>query len=150
MGNKIQYQKISIIVFMGLMLCFAFPANAKNSGDERPGIKHVRDTLGIPISIKDFHSLVGSLYLKFSNTDSQKTVNDYLLFVKVYNTIGFDWLFEKGQKYHDFYILFPKYVDKMTQVLDAKVSKGMSYYSKKYYMQIGGWRTENNCYKICR
>lgn len=72
-----------------------------------------------------------------------------MLFVKVSNTIAFCWLEDKKEIYHELFYLFnTKYVSKIVKVLNAVEWKGLSYYSRRYDLRIGGGKSRNNFYRI--
>jgi hypothetical protein len=107
------------------------------------------DTLGIVISAHEFDSLVDSLSSKFKSDTSAKGIKDYLLLIRVGNTIAFDHLYESSTKCNELFTLFAsKYMDTIVKLTDATISIGLSYYSKKYDLQIGGVKTKNNWYRI--
>ena len=107
------------------------------------------DSLGIPISSHQFDSLVQGLLNRFRSDTSVANIENDLQLVKVYNTIGFNFLQDNKDIYNEYFILFnTKYLDRIVKVLNAKMTKGLSYYSRQYDLQIGGWKTRNNFYRI--
>jgi hypothetical protein len=125
-------------------------SDANNFTTPKQCIQHIAtDSLGIPISSHQFDSLVQALLIRFQSDTSVAKIEDDLLFVKASNTIAFCWLEDKKEIYHELFYLFgTKYVNKIVKVLDAQMSKGLSYYSRQYDLQIGGWKTRNNFCKL--
>lgn len=106
------------------------------------------DSFGIPMPIKRFDSLVNALLVKFQSDDQPKSIDDYLYLVRVANTVSFTHLIEKGGKYYDIRMLFlKKYLQKTLEITEAKPA-GLSFYSEKYDLLIGGKETANNFYHL--
>jgi hypothetical protein len=113
------------------------------------GQKCTTDTFGIRISIKQFDSLTQYLLVKFHSDSSLKSMEDYLQIVRVGNTIVFDQMEDNNKSYNELYYLYGrKYMPTIAKVLDAEISIGLSFYSKKYDLLIGGRKTKNNFYRI--
>lgn len=113
-------------------LVIMFLSIAINSGNDY----HSTECTGIVISKKKFDRLVehlNSLYEKGGITKK----DDYVLSVRVYNTIVTDELKDKEQ-YLLFYNNFNTYFEQTVKFLEAEVSHGMGLYSKKYNVHIGG------------
>ncbi len=110
---------------------------------------NVQDSLGIPIAVVTFDSLVDNLLTEFKSEKNKKTISDYLTFIRVVNTIGFDNLIDKKKNYKEAYFLFfQKYLEQVVEITQARESKGFSYHSIKYNILIGGYKTANNFYRI--
>lgn len=76
-------------------------------------------------------------------------MEDYLQIVRVGNTIVFDQMEDNNKSYNELYYLYGrKYMPTIAKVLDAEISIGLSFYSKKYDLLIGGRKTKNNFYRI--
>jgi hypothetical protein len=111
----------------------------------------MNDTTGVLISSRGFDSLVQSLLMKFSSDTSVKLMDDYIVLVKAANTIAFGQLNESSRYCKELYDLFLfKYLNIIVKLTDAKLSKGLSYYSKKYDLLIGGGKYKTNYYRITR
>ncbi len=84
MADKLKV-KMHSAIFVIAFLCHTFlPEKASAS------YKVNADTLGIPISSNTFDSLAYSTYSEFKESDSSATIEDYLLFIRIWDTIGFD------------------------------------------------------------
>ena len=146
MATKPIASKYKFVLFLLLL----FYINSKAEGMTAAATQYlVKDSSGIVISAHQFDSLVGSLLIKFKSDTSEKKIEDYILLVKVCNTIGFDQLYDSCKKCNELYNLYNlKYVKIIAKATDATISIGYSYYSKKYDLQIGGKRTKNNYFRI--
>ena len=132
-----------------LVLFLLILSYVKSQAQNIEGKSRLIDTFGIAISAHEFDSLVNSCLSKFKSDTSAKGIKDYLLLIRVGNTIGFNHLYDSSTKYNQLFSLFAsKYMDSIVKLTDATMSIGASYYSKKYDLQIGGLKTGNNCYKI--
>jgi hypothetical protein len=146
MASKFRILRYSISLFLLLLSCFELQAQSIIGGEERQ--RALKDSLGIVIPAHQFDSLVGFLLIKFKDS-SEKKIEDYILLVKVGNTIAFDQLFDSCRECNELYNLYLfKYMKTIAKVTDATISIGLSYYSKKYDLQIGGVRTKNNYFRI--
>jgi len=147
MVNKLRASRYTL--FLVALLLFCLKSQAQNSAER---LRALRDSsLGVVISPQKFDSLVSSLLIKFKSDTSEKKMEDYILMVKVCNTIGFDQLVDSSKIYKELFNLYNlKYVKTIAEATDATISIGYSYYSKKYDLQIGGIRTKNNFFKIVR
>jgi hypothetical protein len=104
------------------------------------------DTLGIEITANQYDSMVQNSLVKFRSHNSAKSIDDYLTLVKICNTIAFDDLETKDKL--ELFSLFRVNLDTIVKVTDAILSNGGSFYSEKYSILIGGYRTKNNFYRI--
>lgn len=142
--------KINVVKYIwafGLLFFFCFKSKAQSSVVKRA--LQADSTLGIVISAQQFDSLAKSLTIKFESDTSEKKIEDYLLLIRVCNTIEFNLLVDSSEMYkqlNDLYLF--KYMRKIAELTDATISIGYSYYSKKYDIQIGGVKTKNNCFRI--
>lgn len=152
MGSKLIAVKSALILW--LLILGHLKSQGQNTMDS---LRSLRDSsLGVAISAYQFDSLVATLLSKFESDTSEKKIQDYLLLVKVCNTIGFGQMFESDKEFEtkeckqlsDLYL--HKYLDTIIKITDATVSIGYSLYSKKYDLQIGGVKTKDNFYKIKR
>jgi hypothetical protein len=145
------FLKLRLLILLVLM-CINFPkSHAQNFSTYKPvGQRIDKDSFGIRISSHQFDSLVQSLLIKFRSDSSQKSVEDYLQIVKVCNTIAYFNMEDKRTDCDELYsqLYIHKYLDKARDILGAEIGPGMSLYSQKYDMQMGGRKTKNNWYRI--
>jgi hypothetical protein len=124
--------KCCILIALPLVLN-AFIANAQDS------VRYIRandTTIGIPIKKAEFDKKV-STYIKLMGDWTTFKPNDYIEMIRLYNTIGDSYLL-KVDYYRMYYEIFlVMYLKRAAQSLDAKLSKGMAMYSKKYNLWIG-------------
>ena len=136
---------LTLLIFLFYISSYGNVRTLSNKSNENRKI----DTLGIPMSAEQFDSLAGIILIKFQSFDDSKSLKDDIIFIRVINTIHFERLIDKSNKYDSLNnLFFKKYLNKIVDITDAKISIGMSYYSKKYDLQIGGKKTENNFYRI--
>jgi hypothetical protein len=129
-----------------LLIVFQSHAEGLGGGKIRDGLA---DTSGIVISAGQFDALVGSLLIKFKSDTSNKTIEDYILLVKVCNTIAYDRLSDSCNECNELYNLYVfKYFKIAVKVTDATVYVGYDCYSKKYDLQFGGRKKKNNHFQI--
>lgn len=80
---------------------------------------------------------------------SELTNLDYVLLVRLYNTIEVKDLQSTDQLYKDFLSLFyPYYIEPSAVALRARLTKGMCYYSSEFDLYIGGKPHLNSMYQI--
>ena len=110
----------------------------------------MQDSLGIKMERHSFDSLVMETIKKFDKDPTiDASIGDYLMFIRVENTIHFFRLLNTDKNYLKISDLFAtKYLEKIVKATEAKLAKGMSYYSAKYDIQIGGQPTPNNFYRL--
>jgi len=141
----IKLMAIKCAVALSLLMLFYVRSQAQSINEKY----RLVDTIGIVISPHEFDSLVESLLSKFKSDTSAKEIKDYLLLIRVGNTIAFDHLYDSSIKCNELFNLFAsKYMDTIVKLTDATFSIGLSYYSQKYDLQIGGVKTKNNWYRI--
>jgi hypothetical protein len=145
MVNKLKAVKHVLVFLLPLFLCLQ--SQAQHAIEKRARLAD--SSFGVVISAHQFDYLVKTLLTKFESDTSEKKIKDYLLLIKVGNTIEFDHLFDSSREFkelNDLYLY--KYMKKIVQLTDATLSYDYSYYSKKYDIQIGGVKTKNNFYRI--
>ncbi len=65
--------------------------------------------------------------------------SDHLYMVRLYNTLSVNSKFLSQDKCSEFYHLYSDEILRVSvTVLEAKITKGWAYYSKKYNVYIGG------------
>jgi len=147
MANK--SRTVRYIFALLLVLLYSCKSQAQSIVAWEEKLRLLNDSFGIAIPSHQFDSLVGSLLIKFRSDTSEKKIEDYILLVKVGNTIGFNQLFDSCNEFKELYNLYLfKYMNIIAKVTDATISIGYSWYSKKYDLQIGGVRTKNNYFRI--
>ena len=106
-------------------------------------------TDSLKISQKTFDEKLLSYYdlMKESKDIGVDTMIDIC---RVYNTLGFEGLESKETSlYKDFSkLFFDEYMDRAVKMLEATLSRGMGYYSKKYNIDIGGTPRPGSAYTI--
>lgn len=108
-----------------------------------------QDSLGLPISVREFDSLVYYYLTKFDIEIGDKNIEQYLTLIRVVNTISFDFLSLLGDDYLDLRFLFNRiYFYHLDVLMDFEVSYHLGLYSKKYNILIGGKETANNFYRF--
>lgn len=107
------------------------------------------DCFGILIDRSEFDlhvERINGLY----ETGKIHKLKDFILSVRIHNTISMNSLNLEALKYNSFDENFVnRYLDQTIKVLGAKVSKGLGFYSKKYDIFIGGPKHRNSyfCFK---
>jgi hypothetical protein len=106
------------------------------------------DSIGIPISKKSFDSLVVTCTSLLKTKTDAIGKDDFIPMIRLYNSIT--ELNLPGKKYDQFIGLFaPGYIGKAAKAINAKISRGMCYYSKELDLYIGGTRPyQNSMFKI--
>ena len=105
----------------------------------------VRPPLGLCITKSNFDLTVEHVINQFESANNIKTIDDYLTFVRVYNTYGF---FNLKDNYDStIFSVWRNNIIEITRILEAHV-RGSFFYSEKYDLVIGGGRTKNNFYRI--
>jgi hypothetical protein len=103
---------------------------------------------GIEIFLPDFNKKIEK-YLNLMLSNGELNQLDYIAMVRIYNTLEINNLISEKKTYDEFMNSFiPKFLLKAEKELEATLSKGMSYYSKKYNLYIGGKYHNNSIYKI--
>jgi hypothetical protein len=99
----------------------------------------------------EFDFIVKSGTVIMQSSDSLDLAST-IIFIKVFNTLSRNnELIEEDQKYRVFYDLFyKKHLTASSKVIEAGPGRGMSYYSKKYDLSIGGSIPPNSRYFIIR
>lgn len=98
---------------------------------------------------KEFYSLVSS-ELAFMKSNNVPSVEQSILLSRIFNTISMNNKLLEIEQCKDFQSVFLKqYAAKCANILDAKLTKGLAYYSSKYDIYIGGAPNENSVIGIC-
>jgi hypothetical protein len=101
---------------------------------------------GIPINTEEFNNSVRKINNLYSSQKIENT-EDYILSVRIANTLVIRGLLEESEEYKFFYENFTeKFLMQTVNALGAKLSKGMSYYSRKYDLNIGGEAHSNSIF----
>lgn len=107
-----------------------------------------QDSVGIKISQSEFDRKVEYGLSELSSTN-EIVIDDYILLVRIYNTIEVNTMQDKKENYEKFIKLFvPVHIEKAEKKLEATVTKGMAYYSKKYDIYIGGRPHNNSMFRL--
>jgi len=105
------------------------------------------NNIGIPILKRSFDSLVGKSVSLLEGKTETIDRDDFITMIRLYNTITVLHLSDK--KYTQFINLFvPDNLGKAAKVINATISKGMSYYSKEFDLYIGGKPHHNSQFCI--
>src|SRR2546423_12633228 len=88
---------------------------------------------GIKIQKQAFDSLINNYIDKIKTGNIFFSKNDYVILVRVWNTITDQQLQDKSKHYLEFYNLFyPEIFKTAGRELHADLTKGMALYSKEY------------------
>jgi hypothetical protein len=102
--------------------------------------------VGIPLSQVEFNNSVDRINELYSSGNISLK-RDFILSVRIYNTITLDRMINENERYKLFYDNFTtEYFPKTVEKLKASLSKGMTFYSKKYDLYIGGQRHANSAF----
>lgn len=97
-----------------------------------------QECIGIAIDKAEFDKAVDRINELYEKGDISK-VEDFLLSARLYNTLGKNSLVHQDKRYESLRQQFEqKYLRKIVKKLDATISVGMGFYSKKYDIYIGG------------
>ncbi len=100
--------------------------------------------IGIPIETQAFLKLVANFTEKMTNKE-ELTVDDHLTSVRILNTIQANKLSDKDDRYEKYIELYRlEYMQQSVSKLEATLTKGMSWYSKKHDIYIGGKPHKNS------
>ena len=134
------------LILFGSSLLFE-NCNGQVNPREKSSNMNVSKSVGIPISQTKFDSLI-DISIKLLETSSNNiTREEFLIMIRLFNTI--DVFNLTGNRYKKFRnLFFPNYVDRASKSINAKLWKGMSYYSKEYDIYIGGRPHSNSQYII--
>jgi len=103
---------------------------------------------GILVAKSEFDKSVDELNKLYTNNASLKR-SDYILSVRIYNTIAMNNLINANSEYKTFYEFFSrKYLGQTARALHAKMAKGFCFYSKKYDLFIGGEPHANSIFCV--
>jgi len=118
--------------------------------------KPAHDTLpvtmdtGIAIDAQEFRILVEK-YLAGMEAASAMTIEDYIIMVRLWNTIDVFQLAASDALYKLYAdAFFPAYAELISKALHALPTKGMALYSKEYDIYIGGNPHANSQYKLTK
>jgi hypothetical protein len=96
----------------------------------------------------EFEYLIKNEFDLMQKNDSL-TIEKAIIRIRIYNTIAHNTNLQLAEDYKQYNaIFFEKYIEKSAQILEALPSRGMSYYSKKYNLYIGGIPHKNSQYCI--
>jgi hypothetical protein len=101
--------------------------------------------LGFLLNIASFEKSVDRLNELYS-TNTIRSKKDYILSVRIYNTLTMNHMVEENEKYRLFCDNFSKKLEGAVKALKASISKGMGYYSKKYNLYFGGHPDKNSMF----
>jgi hypothetical protein len=136
-----------LLIYLIFLGTFPFNINIRAQKDINPD-----DDIGIKISEKEFNALLDK-YSKLLKLGDTMNVQDYIIMVRLSNTIGLQYFKNKNKKYEEFDKLFrnQKYIGLAIKKLEAR-QVSMCYYSEKYDLFIGsdGVPHENSVYKIIK
>jgi hypothetical protein len=125
---------MSLINLTFLLVCF-FDFSAVNT----------TECVGIPIEFSEFDKSVDRLNSLYT-TNRIRSKEDYILSVRIYNTLTMNRMLEEKQQYKLFCDNFSKNLERTVKALNASLSKGMGYYSKKYKLFMGGHPDKNSMF----
>lgn len=98
------------------------------------------------ISRKDFDIYI-ERYINFIENESQLTIDDYILMIKLKNSIAFSNI--KNINYKNYEMLFyNKMLLKIIDELECGLSVGMGYYCPKYTIFIAGKPDSKSRFRI--
>lgn len=133
-----------IILFLLKFIC-AISINAQSP-----------DTFGIPIGEIEFRLIVANELekMKIDTFSVNISTDEAIVMVRIFNTLNIyrDMRVKDApNNYGAFYeIFFKKYFFIIVKIIDGKIAKGMSYYSKKFNIYIGGLEHQNSQYYILK
>ncbi len=114
------------------------------------------DTFGIPIGEIEFRLIVVNELekMKIDTSSVNISTDEAIVMVRIFNTLNvYREMRVKNapNNYGAFYeIFFKKYFFKIVKIIDGKIAKGMSYYSKKFNLYVGGFEHQNSQYNILK
>lgn len=114
------------------------------------------DTFGIPIGEIEFRLIVANQLekMKIDTFSVNISTDEAIVMVRIFNTLNVyrDMRVKDApNNYGAFYeIFFKKYFFIIVKIIDGKIAKGMSYYSKKLNLYIGGLEHQNSQYYILK
>jgi hypothetical protein len=104
------------------------------------------ECVGIHIKKTDFDMSVDKINVLYSD-NKMSAKDDFILSVRIYNTLVMNYMTDSDDRYKIFYDFFSRqYLEKTLTELDASLSRGMAFYSKKYNIYIGGKRDANSMF----
>ena len=104
--------------------------------------------IGIEISSTEFNCELDKYIVYMDSCDNLK-IQDFIIIARIYNTIEMNNLNDTKESYKIFINKFTsKYLNLVIKGLEATLTKGMCYYSKKYDLFIGGEPHNNSMYRI--
>jgi hypothetical protein len=92
-----------------------------------------------------------SCFLLCSYSLEHKTtlsIEEYILCAKLWNSLYLNGMNTDNEPYRSYLRLFDNNLLKIIEALEAKLSKGMGHYSKKYNIDIGGSPHPNSYFCI--
>jgi len=104
--------------------------------------------IGIPIEAQAFLTLVTQALEKMANTADFST-DEHITLVRIWNTIQANKLSDKQATFKRYTEQYrTTYMPQAIAKLEASLTKGMSWYSQKYDIYIGGIPHENSQYQL--
>ncbi|HEY4326321.1 MAG TPA: hypothetical protein VGN20_20210 [Mucilaginibacter sp.] len=143
----------SHLLFILLLPCLITHGLNKKLPTGQPPRISVSQSDGIPISQGDFDHLVKKFTKTFEKGDSIRKISEYIKVARLFNTIYYSDLHnvEKYKRFLNLYIYSSrKYLEETIKALGAQLQKGLSYYSEKYGIGLGGDLEGDNVYEILR
>jgi hypothetical protein len=133
---------ISLILIAGIYFLFA-NENLRAQTVAGDTIRFFYDSAeflrGESISEADFNLQINKFIDVMEKGNTVKTIDDYMVLVRLQNTVAYEGLFCRKEVYRHFLNLFEsKYLKPTVYKLEAHVSRGGGYYSSKYKIGIGG------------
>ena len=117
------------------ILAICCKSEIKNSNTQTKITMNIKDSSFV--SPTEFNKLINSSIEK-CNQFEKLNVQDFILMTRLYNTISINNEYLNNANCKLFYNLYKeKIIHKCIEILDAKITKGMCYYSKKHDIYIG-------------
>ena len=102
----------------------------------------------IQMDYGEFRKLVLK-YLDLMKANTSLTFDDYVTMVRIWNTIELQRLGPRDRDLQNYAkVFFSDYLERASKELNCVVSKGMSFYSPKYDLYIGGKPHPNSEFEL--
>ena len=129
-----------------LYLLFFVASTSCNQANKKSPEALIGKTDSLPTKIK--YQIIKEKcfnYVEAFKRQKAFTTDEYIDIVRIYNTISLNRLRERDNIFKEFDDIFSKtYLNNIVNIFDAKLSRGLGFYSKKYDIDIGGAAPNKN------
>jgi len=139
---------MKIILILVLASSIFFGCTERKVRADKQEILPVSMDVGISIGTQEFRGLVEK-YMGLMEAAAEMTIEDYIIMVRLWNTIDVYRLAPTDELYQRYSAaFFPAFVEPISKALNTLPTKGMALYSKEYDIYIGGYPDAGSQYQL--